>query len=125
MSGKLVIDSLNPTDCYARYANDPREDYNAKLIVNAATKSAAIVAIKDIYADDEIVVNYSKRYWKGLKPVRGLKKLQLVTHSDEETSTVGGVRMKNRKVFLKDKNKKAKKTKEVRPGVFETDIENV
>ena len=70
-------------------------------------------------------MNYSKRYWKVLKPVRGLKKLQLVTISDEETSTVGGVRLKNRKVFLKNKNKKAKKAKEVRPGVFETDIENV
>ena len=70
-------------------------------------------------------MNYSKRYWKGLKPVRGLKKLQLVTHSDEETTTVGGVRLKNRKVFLKIKNKKAKRAKEIRPGVFESEIENV
>jgi len=125
VSGKLVIDSLNPTDCYARYANDPREDYNAKLIVHAPTKSAEIVAIKDIYADDEIVVNYHKKYWKGLKPVRGLNKLQLVTHSDEETTTVGGTKLKNRRVFLKIKNKKAKKAKEIRPGVFESEIKNV
>jgi hypothetical protein len=80
VSGKLVIDALNPTDCYARYANDPREDYNAQLISSSTTKTAAIIAIKDIFADDEIVVNYSKRYWKGLKPMRGLNKLPLEVH---------------------------------------------
>ena len=107
-------------------ANDPREDYNAKLIVNPAAKTAAIIAIKDIFADDEFVVSYSKRYQKGLKPVRELNKLQLETHSDEETTTVGGVKLKNRKVFLKvKKNKKAKRAKEFRPGVFESEVENV
>ena len=84
VSGKLVIDALNPTDCYARYANDPREDYNAQLISSSTTKTAAIIAIKDIFADDEIVVNYRKQYWKGLNPIRELNKLQ------EET--VGGVK---------------------------------
>ena len=46
-----MIDALDPTDCYARYANDPREDYNAKLIVNPGAKTAAIIAIKYIFAD--------------------------------------------------------------------------
>ena len=60
-----------------------------------------------------------------LKPVRGLNKLQLITHSDEETTTVGETKFKNRRVFLKIKNKKAKKAKEIRTGVFESEIENV
>ena len=57
--------------------------------------------------------------------MRGLNKLQLVTHSDEETTTVGGTKLKNRRVFLKIKNKKAKKAKEIRPGDFESEIKNV
>ena len=66
VSGRLVIDALNPTDCYARYANDIRDPkrYNAYLISSSKTKSAAIIAIKNIYADDEIFINYKKGYWK-------------------------------------------------------------
>ena len=57
--------------------------------------------------------------------MRGLNKLPLEIHSEEETSTVGGVKLKNRKVMLKVKNKKTKRAKEVRPGVFESEVENV
>ena len=54
VSGRLVIDSNKPTDCYARYANDIRDPqrYNAYLISSSKTKSAAIIAIENIYADD-------------------------------------------------------------------------
>jgi hypothetical protein len=66
VSGRLVIDSNKSTDCYARYANDIRDPkrYNAYLISSSKTKSSAIIAIKDIYADDEIFINYRKGYWK-------------------------------------------------------------
>ena len=75
VSGKLVIDSENPTDCYARYANDPRDQtqYNAYLISSAKTKTSAIIAIKNIYADDEIFINYKQGYWKN-KTVEPKKK---------------------------------------------------
>ena len=67
LSKTSVIDARNPTDCYAQYANDTRRKaglhYNAKLIAHPQTKSAAIIAIQDIFVDDEIYVDYGKEYW--------------------------------------------------------------
>jgi hypothetical protein len=66
-SKTFAIDSRNPTDCYAQYANDSRRKkglhYNAKLISHPPTKSAAIIAILDIFVDDEIYVDYGAGYW--------------------------------------------------------------
>ena len=67
LSKTAVIDARNPTDCYAQYANDTRRKpglhYNAKLIAHPQTKTAAIIAILDIYVDDEIYVDYGFSYW--------------------------------------------------------------
>ena len=90
VSSKLVIDSENLTDCYARYANDPRDQkqYNAYLISSAKTKSSAIIAIKNIYADDEIFINYKKSYWKKNKTVEPKKKQNKKTDVYEQVEYV-------------------------------------
>ena len=74
LSKTSAIDARNPTDCYAQYANDTRRKpglhYNAKLIAHPQTKTAAIIAILDIYVDDEIYVDYGFSYWSQ-KPTVG------------------------------------------------------
>ena len=65
-----VIDANLPTSCYAAYANDPKSgsfEINAALISDVRTKTAAIIAIKDIYQNDEIFVSYGAEYWKTKK----------------------------------------------------------
>ena len=73
VSKTFAIDSRNPTDCYAQYANDTRRKpglhYNAKLIAHPKTKTAAIIAILDIYVDDEIYVDYGFSYWSQIPTV--------------------------------------------------------
>ena len=77
LSKLSAIDARNPTDCYAQYANDSRKkkglQYNAKLIAHPQTKSAAIIAIEDIFVDDEIYVDYGKDYWKGKQTVSSVE----------------------------------------------------
>ena len=48
----------------------PGLHYNAKLIAHPQTKSAAIIAILDIFVDDEIYVDYGTEYW-AQKPTVG------------------------------------------------------
>ena len=71
ISNTYVIDANKPTDCYAEYANDPLQNfgmkYNAALISSLKTKTAAIIAIRDIYANDEIYVDYGNEYWNSQK----------------------------------------------------------
>ena len=65
-----VIDANTPISCYASYANDPKSgsfEVNAALISDVRTKTAAIIAIKDIYQDEEIFVAYGAEYWKAKK----------------------------------------------------------
>ena len=73
-----AIDAENPTDCYAAYANDPRPGsgikYNAALIANYKEKQAAIIAIAEIFVDDEIYVDYGEGYWNPQKTVGKEKK---------------------------------------------------
>ena len=73
-----AIDAENPTDCYAAYANDPRPGsgikYNAALISSYKDKQAAIIAIADIFVDDEIYVDYGEGYWTSQKTVGKGKK---------------------------------------------------
>ena len=75
-----AIDARNPTDCYAQDANDTRKKkgfhYNAKLISHPQTKSAAIIAIMDIFVGDEIYVDYGDQYWN--------KKPTVITEDNEE-----------------------------------------
>ena len=66
-----VIDANSPTSCYAAYANDPKKGsgltFNAAFISDVRTKTAAIIAIKDIYVHDEIYVDYGSGYWNPKK----------------------------------------------------------
>ena len=70
-SKTCVIDANAPTLCYAAYANDPKKRsgfrYNAALISHPKTKTAAIIAIQDIYVNDEIYVDYGNEYWSPKK----------------------------------------------------------
>ena len=74
LSKMSAVDARNPTDCYAQYANDTRRKkglhYNAKLISHPQTKTASIIAILDIFVDDEIYVDYGTQYW-AQKPTVG------------------------------------------------------
>ena len=62
-----AIDGNSPTSCYAAYANDPKKGsgliFNAAFISDVKSKTAAIIAIKDIYVHDEIYVDYGSEYW--------------------------------------------------------------
>ena len=74
-----VIDANLPTSCYAAYANDPKSgsfEINAALISDVRTKTAAIIAIKDIYQNDEIFVAYGAEYWKAKKQTNANQKKQ-------------------------------------------------
>ena len=88
-----AIDAMDPTDCYAAYANDPRPGsglkYNAALISNYSSQShsAAIIAIADIFVDDEIYVDYGEGYWTSQKTVvkgkkQGRKKQKQISGVD-------------------------------------------
>jgi len=66
-----AIDGNSPTSCYAAYANDPKKGsgltFNAAFISDVKSKTAAIIAIKDIYVHDEIYVDYGSEYWNTKK----------------------------------------------------------
>ena len=90
-----AIDAMDSTDCYAAYANDPRPGsglkYNAALISDYKSKTAAIIAIADIFVDDEIYVDYGEGYWNTPKSVgkgkkQGRKKQKQI--SGEDTADV-------------------------------------
>jgi SET domain-containing protein len=49
---------------YAAYINDPDGPVLSKQPANAIFDGLNIVAIRDIYNNDEILVNYGKDYWK-------------------------------------------------------------
>ena len=67
VTNTISIDATSPTDCYSQYANDSKRmkgfSYNAALISSAKTKTAAIIAIKNIYVYDEIFVDYGNEFW--------------------------------------------------------------
>ena len=67
VTNTISIDATSPTDCYAQYANDSKRmkgfSYNAALISSARTKTAAIIAIKNIFVNDEIFVDYGNEFW--------------------------------------------------------------
>ena len=66
VTNTITIDATSPTDCYSQYANDSKRmkgfSYNAALISSARTKTAAIIAIKNIYVYDEIFVDYCNEF---------------------------------------------------------------
>jgi hypothetical protein len=71
---KLTIDARNKNSCYARYANDYKDDIEKNNAVFRYEKNPDgdplrdevwLVATKDIYEDDEIFCQYGAGYWDG------------------------------------------------------------
>ena len=66
---------VNPTclGIKARYINDclDPERWNVKYVLDSRTERAAVVALRDIHAGEELFVSYGETYWASWQAVTG------------------------------------------------------